>query len=120
MVELTFTVKVPDDLAQKLQRIPERLPEILELGLRELTPLESRVFGEALEFLGKGVRPEDIVAFRPSYSQQTRVRELLDRNQAGALSDVERSELDLHEQLEHLMILLKAKARRHLVANPGA
>jgi len=35
---------------------------------------------------------------------------LLDKNREGTLTEIEAAELDLYEQLEHMMILLKAKA----------
>ncbi|MBI3363238.1 MAG: hypothetical protein HY023_19220 [Chloroflexi bacterium] len=114
MIELTLQVKLPDELARQIQESRERLPEILELGLRELTPLESRVFGEILDFLSRGATPEQIVAFRSSEAQRARVRELLERNSIKTLSEGEEAELDLYERLEHLMIMLKARARRNL------
>jgi len=114
MVDLTLQVTVPDDLARRLQAAQERLPEILELGLRELTPLESRVYGEVLDFLSRGVPSEQIAAFRPSAAQQARVRQLLEKNSSGTLSERESAELDLYERLEHMMIMLKARARQNL------
>ena len=114
MVELTLQVRLPDDLAKRVQAAQERLPEILELGLRELTPLESRVYGEVLDFLSRGVTPEQLLAFRPSESQQAWLRALLEKNSAGTLSERDEAELDLYERLEHLMIMLKARARQNL------
>jgi len=119
MVELTLQVTVPDDLARRLQAAQERLPEILELGLRELTPLESHVYGEVLDFLSRGVTSEQIAAFRPSAAQQARVRQLLEKNSSGTLSERESAELDLYERLEHTMIMLKARARQNL-RNPAS
>jgi len=114
MVELTLQVRLPDDLAKRVQAAQERLPEILELGLRELTPLESRVFGEVLDFLSRGTTPEQLIAFRPSEIQQARLRALLEKNSAGTLAERDEAELDLYERLEHLMIMLKARARQNL------
>jgi hypothetical protein len=45
-----------------------------------------------------------------SDAAQARLRLLLDKNREEALSATEEAELDIYEQLEHLMLLLKAKA----------
>jgi hypothetical protein len=111
MVEVTLKVALPEELAKRVQESRERLPEILELGLRELTPLESRVFGEVLDFLSRGPSPKQILDFKSSESQQAQVRELLEKNSAGALSEREDAELNLYERLEHIMIMLKARTR---------
>jgi hypothetical protein len=39
---------------------------------------------------------------------------LLENNREATLNAAETAELDLYEQLEHLMMLLKAKARTQL------
>ncbi len=113
MVEVTLQVTLPDELAKRVQEARERLPEILELGLRELTPLESRVFGEVLDFLSRGPSPKQIIEFKSSEAQQAQIRELLEKNSAGSLSERENAELDLYERLEHIMIMLKARTHQN-------
>jgi hypothetical protein len=61
--------------------------------------------------------PHDILAFTVSDAAQARLRLLLDKNREEALSATEEAELDIYEQLEHLMRLLKAKAYA-LVSHP--
>ncbi len=119
MVEVTLKVALPEELAKRVQESRERLPEILELGLRELTPLESRVFSEVLDFLSHGPSPRQIIEFKSSEAQQTQARELLEKNSAGALSEREDAELDLYERLEHIMIMLKARTRLNQSAPRG-
>jgi hypothetical protein len=63
-----------------------------------------------LDFLITRPTPEEIVAFKVSAEAQERLRTLLDKNREGSLTEIEAAELDLYEQLEHMMILLKAKA----------
>ena len=49
-----ITFEVPDELAQRLRLLTDRLPRILELGLRELTASGQPGFvgaAEVLEFL---------------------------------------------------------------------
>ena len=109
MVELTITV--PDSLAQRLQPVRDRLPEILELGLRELTPPYARGYGEVVEFLAAGPTPQAIVDFHPSNETRERVSELLEKNRANQLTLAEKAELDQYESLDFMMTLVKARAR---------
>lgn len=57
---------------------------------------------------------EEVIAFRPSDAARERVAELLARKNAGTLSPAETSELDHYCQLEHIMRLAKARARKYL------
>jgi len=125
MAELT--IQVPDALAQRLKplqdslphlltRLAESLPSHLE-GERKGTrppvaqPTEaSRVYAEVLDVLLTRPTPQDILAFKVSEAAQTRLRVLLDKNREEGLDETETAELDLYEQLEQLMILLKARA----------
>jgi len=68
---------------------------------------------EVVDFLAAGITPETLIAYRPSPAVQDRLSDLLARNQDGVLSPEEESELDDFTQLEHLLILAKAQARRH-------
>ncbi len=53
----------------------------------------------------------EVLAFRPSADSQERVRYLLERNDAGELTEDEAGELDRFGELEHLMQLVKARAQ---------
>ena len=53
----------------------------------------------------------EVLAFRPSADSQERVRYLLERNEAGELTEDEAGELDRFGELEHLMQLVKARAQ---------
>ncbi len=112
MVELT--IQVPDELAARLQPVRDRLAEILELGLREMVPAQYGLYNEIIEFLASGPSPQDIIAFRPSKEAQARVTELLEKSRAGTLTPAEQAELDQYEELDYLMTLVKARARKHL------
>lgn len=68
---------------------------------------------EVIDFLAGGITPKELIAFRPSPAVQNRISDLLARNQQGALSSEEQSELDDFVQLEHLLIMAKAQAHRH-------
>lgn len=110
MVEMT--VQMPPQLALRLRPIQNRLVEIIELGLRAITPAQYGLHSEVIEFLASGPTLQAIVAFRPSAKAQARVTELLDKNQAGTLMSAEQSELDRYEHLDYLMTLVKARARQ--------
>ncbi|MEQ9480801.1 hypothetical protein [Coleofasciculus sp. F4-SAH-05] len=123
MAELT--IHVPDELAQRLEPLRERLPELLQRLVETVPPripLPNQIssvtsptdapiaYTEALDFLITRPTPQEITTFKVSAEAQERLRTLLDKNREGTLTEAEATELDLYEQLEHLMILLKAKA----------
>ena len=72
------------------------------------------VYLELVDFLAAGTTPESLVRFRPSEEIQRRVSELIEGRHNGVLSSEEESELEDFLQLEHILILAKAQARRHL------
>lgn len=118
----TITLQIPDELAQRLEPLQNRLPELLWqlLDKKNPTTIEPEinthsgdipaVYQEVLDFLIKSPIPQDIVNFKVSQQAQTRLQILLDKNRESTLNEMEIAELDVYEQLEHLMILLKARA----------
>jgi hypothetical protein len=128
MAELTL--EVPDELLQRLQPFQDRLPALLTLLVGATpsqtggaTPAEVHgtepplAYVEVLDFLLTRPTPHDILTFKVSDTAQARLWLLLDKNREEALSATEEAELDIYEQLEHLMLLLKAKAYA-LVSRP--
>jgi len=67
---------------------------------------------EVLSFLLSSPIPQQIIAFHASDAAQERLRYLLDANRNGILSDSERAELEEASQINHFVLLLKAKARQ--------
>ena len=121
MAELTLDVS--NELMQRLQPLQDRLPALLTLLVEAISsqtegpPLSAvpstetpLAYAEVLDFLLTRPTPHDILAFKVSDAAQTRLRLLLDKNREETLSAPEEAELNIYEQLEHLMILLKAKA----------
>ena len=119
----TITLQIPDELAQRLEPLQNRLPELLWQLLEstknsitiepEITTMSGdipAVYQEVLDFLIKSPIPQDIVNFKVSQQAQKRLQILLDKNRDSILNEMEIAELDVYEQLEHLMILLKARA----------
>ena len=108
-----ITIEIPNELAQKLRPVQSRLPEIIEIGLREVTSSKSYFHNEVIDFLANGPSAEEIVAFRPSDKSIVRVQELLDKNQSGSFTQTEKNELDRYEEIDYLMTLVKARARQN-------
>jgi hypothetical protein len=68
------------------------------------------VWDEIDDFLLSSPTLEQIMAFRPSESAQTRLRELLEANKTRKLTLDEEAELDETMAVEHFMRRLKVKA----------
>lgn len=73
---------------------------------------QSKAYDEIIELFANGSSPEKIVSFRPSKESQARVTELLQKNRTDKLIPEEEAELDEFGLLEHLMRLVKARARQ--------
>ncbi len=76
--------------------------------------IASPAYEEIVEFIAAGTTPSSVVAFRPSASAKARVADLISREKSEGLSEEETAELNHYMQLEHLMRLAKARARKHL------
>ena len=73
----------------------------------------TKSYDEIIEFIAAGTTPETVIAFRPSDTVQKRVAALVEQSETGAISPEEQSELEDYLQLEHIMIMAKARARQH-------
>jgi hypothetical protein len=76
----------------------------------------TTLFDEILDFLASTPTPEQIIAFHPSDALQSRLRDLLERNRNGLLYAEESAELDEFSRMNHLMSMLKIRARKRLTA----
>ena len=117
-----FIIQVPNVLGQQLQRVRERLPEILERGLREIADETSAAERSSnfqdenviMELLTSQPSPEQVLSIRPSLEFQRRVSELLRRNKEGELLRQEEVELERYLTLEHIVRLAKTHAYKQL------
>lgn len=73
----------------------------------------TKSYDEIVDFFAAGTTPEAIVSFRPSNETTRRVAELVEKSNDGSMSTEERSELEDYLQIEHILILAKARARQH-------
>lgn len=110
------TLHLPDELAQRLQSQGERVPEIIELGLRSAEGAQTRFngAGEVLEVLANLPSPEEVLALRPSELLMSRLEALLEKSKGEGLSPAEEQEWQRYEYLEHLVQIAKARATERL------
>ena len=73
----------------------------------------EKAYGEIVDLLARGSSSSDIIRFHPSPAAQARARYLLERNKNGEITEEQAAELELLGQLEHLMQLVKARARTY-------
>lgn len=118
----TIILDVPDELAERIQQVGQQLPQLLHYtmniagipeadGYAASTATISPFLQEVADFLVGSPTPAQIVAFKASGEAQARVEELLDRNREESLTPQERSELDAIQSTNHLLMLLKIRAR---------
>jgi hypothetical protein len=74
----------------------------------------TRAYEEIIDFIAAGTSPGDVVSFTPSDEARQRVAQLMRLEKQDALLPGDASELAHYMQLEHLMRLAKARARRNL------
>ncbi len=78
---------------------------------RKSMGVAQKSYDEIVDLFARGSSPADVLAFRPSAETQERVRYLLACNQEGKLTAEEAQELERLGQVEHLMQLVKARAK---------
>jgi len=82
-----------------------------------MTDAPSRTIKDIVtDFLASAPTLEEIAAYRLPDDLQDRAQHLLDNNRTGRLSDEERAEMEEFRQIDHLLTLVKAKARLKLKA----
>jgi hypothetical protein len=106
------TVSIPDELATRLRAVEDRLPEILEPGIRQWRPTPPSHAGvnDLLETLASLPSPDEVAALRPSALLQAHIETLLERMRDDGLSAEEQKEWERYEYLEHLIRFAKIRA----------
>jgi hypothetical protein len=115
--KMQITIEVPDRLGEQLQQLGDRLPEVFDRALQELTAAEATAYQDdhqIIELLVSQPSPEIILAIRPTPTLQARMSELLEQNKSGTLTRSEEVELDRYLLLEHWVRLAKAHAYKNL------
>ena len=116
MVQMTLNIS--DSLAERLQPLGAWLPTVLELTLVGCRTVAAATAAEVLEFLVQGPAPEEVLAYRASERAQSRLQRLLALNAAGLLGEEEQQELDELQQIEHIIIMLKAQLASPTTSEP--
>lgn len=121
----TITLEVPDELAAQFKLESAALSALLRETLTaklsqppNKTKPRQPLHHEVIDFLSSSPSLEQIVQFKISASAQERLEALLDKNREEQLSAEEQTELDQYLQYRHVLILLKASARRAIAARP--
>ena len=126
-----ITIEIPDEIASRLSPYQDRLPDLLgrwasrleiipEPDENVLSQPASQVHQDIVSFLLSQPDPQAILDFKVSEEAQTRLSSLLDKNRSGQLSATEVAELDLYEQLDQMMRMLKLQAFSMLKDNAQA
>jgi hypothetical protein len=111
-------IDIPDELAQQLAPFQGQFSELftrliaaplLRPNLPVSLPTNS-TYQEILDFLVSRPTSEQIVDFKVSENSHNRLQLLLQKNKEAALTAAETAELDLYEQLNDLIGLLKVRA----------
>jgi hypothetical protein len=74
----------------------------------------ARAYDEIVDFIAGGTTPRRVAQFEASKETKDRVADLIHRQKTTGLSPEETTELKQFLQLEHVMRLAKARARRKL------
>ena len=124
----TITLEVPEELVVRLGPLRDRLPELLS-QLLDLESAEKKfmfsetvmthpVLLELVDFLSTRPTAEQVLAHKVSADVQERLEELLDKNREEELTAAEEEELDAYRLVNHVMVLLKARARVTVFSSP--
>ena len=108
-----ITLNLPDDLILRLRSFEGQLPQIVELGLREINACSQNGLNgvaDLLKFLASLPSPEEIIALRPSEMLQSQINSLLEKNKSGELIAEDKQLWEQYQYLEHLVRIAKAKA----------
>ena len=74
----------------------------------------TRVYDEIIDRIALSTGPRDIVSFHASDATNERVADLVRKEKEASLTPDEKAELDEYLRLEHIMRMVKARARLHL------
>lgn len=95
-------------------------PVVFSLSVRRCyNALMIRAHEEIVDFIAAGGTPESIARFEPSRETKDYAAELIHKEKTSGLTTVEASDLDHFLEVEHIMRLAKARARRHCSQIPG-
>jgi hypothetical protein len=71
-----------------------------------------KAYTEIVDFIASGSTPQSVADFSASPETKNRVADLIAREKTSSLTAEEQTELDHFLEIEHVMRLAKAKARK--------
>ncbi len=113
----TLTLELPENLAPLKGSLERYLPLIVELRTLGLTTPTRTSAEEAIDFLWSNPTSQDVLDFKASERALERLLTLRQRNEAGTISDSERSEFDEAILVERIMRRAKLIAAKHIKHN---
>lgn len=69
------------------------------------------IFEDAADVLSKAIDPKKLTSLRASKPTSQRVESLVQKLKDGEITKAEKAELDQYQMLNHIMSLVKARAR---------
>lgn len=87
-----------------------------ELSLVGFKTRAAATATEVIEFLYQKPSPREILEYHASERSQEHLRRLLTLNEGGLLRESEQRELDELQKIEHIVVMLKARAAERLQA----
>ena len=113
MVEITM--QVSNSLATRIQSLGDWSSTIIELKLVDFkfkSTIEAST--KLIDLLSQNPSPQKVLDYFISDKHQKRLNELLEMNREGKTTENHQSEMDEWEKLEHIAIMMKAKAGKLL------
>lgn len=113
----TVTLTLPDDLAERVSDLAERIPRTFEVALRTVLRTDAPsvdAVDEVTQFLATLPTPDQILAFRASPAVEARISHLIEKNRETGLTEDEEREWQTLEYAGHLIRMAKANAASKL------
>ena len=70
-----------------------------------------KIFEDAAQVLSEAIDPKKLTSLRASKATSQRVERLVQKLKEGEITKAERAELEQYQMLNHIMSLVKARAR---------
>lgn len=112
----TITIEVPDEVAESLNRAGLDLAEILASATRPPESASKAELWATLRKLTSRMRPQEVMALRPSEELNSRIDELTRKETAGLITAAEEEELRLFDIVEHQVRMAKLAAKAKIEA----
>lgn len=113
MVEITM--QVSKSLATRIQSFGDWSATIIELSLADFQFQSAKEAAtDLINFLSQNPSPQKVLNYFVSDKLQRRLSDLLDMSREGEATENHQREMDEWDKLEHISILMKAKAGKLL------